>query len=224
MKKMICAAAAAAMFAFVPHSLAFDDISTSDKLNKITSELQALGIIDGYEDNTFNPNNTITRAEMTKIALKLLPETINPGISSYTVSENPLYSDVDMSHWAYSEIKKMSTMNIVNGYEDGTFRPDSPVTYQESLKIIIEMMNYSDDAAHFGGYPNGYIKTANELGITKDIQFNPADSTERGTVAVMIYNSLDIPCKVISSYIVGGNAEYVRDENITFRNTITNIN
>ena len=222
MKKIISITVAAVMLAFSVQVLAFDDIGTSVALSESASELQTLGIINGYEDGTFRPDNEITRAEMAKIALNLLPETVAPGVTGINVSGASLYTDIDTSYWADSVIGIMSTFNILNGYEDGTFRPTSPVTYQEALKVIVGMLNYGDEAINSGGYPNGYIAVAKKLGITENIEFNPSDNASRGDIAVMVYNSLDIPCRVISSYVIGVGAEYEIDENITFRRMIVN--
>jgi hypothetical protein len=222
MKKIISITVAAAMSALSIPALAFSDVNTSTQLSQSTTELQSLGVISGYEDGTFRPYNEITRAEIAKIALNLFPKTVNPGVSTISVSGSSLYTDIDTSFWADSVIGRMSAMNIFNGYEDGTFRPNSPVTYQEALKIIVEMLNYGDAAANSGGYPSGYINIAKDLGITENLEFTPTDNATRGDISIMVYNSLDIPCCVMTSYIVGSCANYEIDENLTFRKMITN--
>ena len=221
MKRIIALTAAAAILSLSVQAFAFDDITAASALNESVTQLNALGVINGYEDGTFRPDNQITRAEMAKIALSLLPETVNPGVDTIDLSGSSLYTDVDTTHWADSVIGRMSTLNFLNGYEDGTFRPNDPVTYQDVIKIIVEMLNYGDDAAHSGGYPHGYIAAADKLGITKNVEFSPTNNASRGDAAVIVYNALDIPCRVITSYTVGGGAEYETDENITFRRMIT---
>lgn len=216
MKKLCLLTAAAVISAFSLQAYALDDVDPTICI----SELRLLGVVNGYEDGEFHPDREITRAEMIKIASNLMPESTNMGIVSINFSKTPLFPDLDFSHWAYNDIDRMHTLNIANGYEDGNFYPDSPITYQEALKIIIEMLNYGEEVENSGGYPNGYITTAEKLGITNGVNFNASDNASRENLATIVYNTLDIPHRVISSYTVGGNAVYETDENITFRSMI----
>lgn len=221
MKRLISLIASLLIAASSVQAFAFSDVSNSSSVYKITSELKNLDVIDGYEDDTFRPDAEITRAEMTRIALNLLPKVVDSGVITIDFSGSALYSDISKLHWADDDIGRMSSLNIINGYDDGTFRPDANITYQEVIKIIIEMLNYGDEVEKLGGYPDGYISEAAKLGITNNVDFIATDNAKRGDVAIMIYNSLDIPNKVITSYTVGQGAEYKIDQNVTFRSMIT---
>jgi hypothetical protein len=106
--------------------------------------LSALGFVSGYEDGTFRPDNNITRAEVLVMAMN----TINTPINSIHESCDPFdfdkeftsqsYTDLDSSHWAYPYVELAAEMDIVGGYEDGTFRPDEAVTRAEALSVIWE--------------------------------------------------------------------------------------
>lgn len=105
--------------------IAFPDIETEyiSMINNFTSA----GIVKGYPDGSFKPNNRITRAEFVNIlnnAFKL--QAINEGIS---------YPDIE-NHWAKNEINILSSNNYIKGYPDGSFKPDNNITRAEVVTLI----------------------------------------------------------------------------------------
>lgn len=85
------------------------------------------GIVNGYGDDTFRPDNQITRAEFAKIIAKMLG-----SASQNTKAE---FTDV-VGHWAEPYIAALAEKDIINGYSDGTYRPDAPITRAETVAII----------------------------------------------------------------------------------------
>ena len=106
--------------------------------------LSEKGIIHGYSDGTFKPNNLINRAEALKIILegnKLINDQYieENSIGGINFADNPLtFTDVYKSTWYYPYIKKAVERGIVNGYPDGTFKPSNTINRAESFKIIME--------------------------------------------------------------------------------------
>lgn len=88
------------------------------------------GYISGYDDGTFKPNNSITRAEFTVIAAKYL------DLKPEEKAVNSLFSDVKSDFWAKEYINAMTIFEKINGYEDGTFKPDNPITRAEAVTMI----------------------------------------------------------------------------------------
>ena len=84
------------------------------------------GYITGYEDGTFRPGNFITRAEFATIAARFLDKDYATEL---------VFSDIS-GHWAEKYIESVATSHWVNGYEDGTFRPDRYITRAEAITII----------------------------------------------------------------------------------------
>ncbi|MFR6448873.1 MAG: SHIRT domain-containing protein, partial [Peptoniphilus grossensis] len=84
----------------------------------------------GYPDWTFLPNNNMTRAEVTAMFARLLK-----NYPSTNVKYNLPYSDVFESDWYYPAVGFMTENNIIKGYEDGTFRPNAPITRAEFATI-----------------------------------------------------------------------------------------
>ncbi len=104
-------------------------------------------IIDGYEDGTFKPDNLVNRAEALKMILeaqKLITQEYitNNSLGGIYFKDNPLtFTDIYKSVWYYPYIKKGVELDIVEGYEDGSFKPGQTVNRVESFKMIME----SDD-------------------------------------------------------------------------------
>lgn len=92
------------------------------------------GFIDGYEDGTFRPDAPVNRAEALKI-LNLAAE-LHELEDSFTLS----FSDVFPEDWFTPYIRAAATREIVQGYDDGTFRPGSPITRAEAAKIVYYTM------------------------------------------------------------------------------------
>ena len=106
----------------------FSDVAEDSKYAKAITTLNTLGVINGYEDATFKPDNNVTRAEFTAMLLRAK----GVGNMGDTSLENPPYPDVvdpDVS-WAIGNIRTAKNMGIINGYEDGTFRPSNNVLYE----------------------------------------------------------------------------------------------
>lgn len=90
--------------------------------------LAARGIITGYQDGTFLPERTVSRAEFVVMALRFAE--IVP-----TVGESR-YSDVSQTHWAANYIQTATQYGLISGYSDGTFRPEQYITRAEAVTIL----------------------------------------------------------------------------------------
>ncbi len=104
----------------------FSDVSRGNWFNTAISTLQNAGVLDGYADGTFRPNAYITRAELVKIAATFYGTAA--GMQSH-------FSDTS-AHWANDFIEAARELGIVDGYTDGSFRPNQYVTRAEAMKII----------------------------------------------------------------------------------------
>ncbi|WP_105617314.1 leucine-rich repeat protein [Vallitalea okinawensis] len=100
--------------------------------------LSELDVINGYSDDTFKPNNDITRGELAVIMSKILGLDINEDKAGFTDTEN---------HWAENAIGALREDGIVNGYSDGSFKPDAVVTRVEAIAMINRVFEREDDEA-----------------------------------------------------------------------------
>lgn len=104
----------------------FTDVAEGDWYNNAISTLTNVGVINGYPDGTFRPNASITRAEIVKIAVSFF---------EFVEENDRLFSDVE-GHWAEAYIAAAAEKGLVNGYPDGSFKPDRNVTRAEAVTII----------------------------------------------------------------------------------------
>ncbi|WEG16712.1 S-layer homology domain-containing protein [Alkalihalophilus pseudofirmus] len=129
---VVTAAAPAALAA--PADAKFSDVSSSHWAIKDINYLVEKGAIQGYPDGTFKPGNSITRAEIAVVLAKTLDLDVDPEVTT------DKFSDVPATHWANPYIAAIvdQTEGVIDGYENGTFRPSNTVTRQEMAKMVVE--------------------------------------------------------------------------------------
>ena len=94
------------------------------------------GYVNGYEDGTFRPDNSITRAEFVKLVNKYF---------GFNNKEDIKFSDININDWYYNDICIASKAGYINGYEDKTFKPNKTITREEVSKILISIKNKQDN-------------------------------------------------------------------------------
>lgn len=151
------------------------------------ADLYSFGIMTGDENGDLRLDDTITRAE----AIKML--CMAGKITITEAGEGNSFPDVADSHWAYTYVCAAKEQGIVVGDENGNFNPESNVTNEEMIKMIVCLLGYEPFAQDNGGYPAGYRTAATRIGITKDLQLGVNVPAIRNDVGVMISNALDIP-------------------------------
>ena len=106
----------------------FSDLEGSEFEREIRT-LAAYQLLGGYEDGTFRPDSTVTRAEFCAMAATALALPADHSVLDQ-------FSDVSAQSWYADGISAMADMGFISGYGDGTFRPDSTITYQEMVTIL----------------------------------------------------------------------------------------
>lgn len=124
---------------FWSQSSGYSDVKTGDWFNNAVSTLSNAGIIAGYEDGSFRPNGYITRAEFATIAARFF---------DVTYSGKDLFPDIS-GHWAKDYINQAANKGFVNGYEDGTFKPDRNITRAEAVTLVNRTLDRHPDKNHF---------------------------------------------------------------------------
>lgn len=115
----------------VQYSSLFSDVSTSDWFWSYVLKAESLGIVSGYSDGTFGPNNSINRAE----ALKIILEAFDVSLVSSDAVGNT-FNDVSSSDWYGRYVETASEEGLVSGYGDGSFGPGNSLTRGEAAKIL----------------------------------------------------------------------------------------
>lgn len=183
-------------FAVAPVSAAsadFTDLTEEHYAYDAVNVLSKLGVINGYEENgsfNFKPDNNVTRAEFAAMLLR----TRGMGNVGSTSLENPPFPDVttpDVS-WAIANIRTARELGIINGYDDGTFKPNNNVSYEEAVTMIVRALGYGEMGADGAFWYSKYIMTATSLGFLDGAKGAIATPATRATIAYMLYNCLEI--------------------------------
>lgn len=147
---------------FIPSAKAevdvYSELNETEYQNNI-GLLKATGVIP--QDAEYDISKTVTRGEMIKTAMKLI------GLDSSAYSGKQFYSDVDEENPYYSYISEATQIGIISG-DGGMFRPDDKALYEEAAKIVVTILGYDIPAQSRGGYPEGYLVTASQLGLLKN--------------------------------------------------------
>lgn len=189
MKKLLALILSVAMvFTMGTSVMAYSDVEEGTYVSEAVTVLSNLDILNGYEDGTFKPEATITRAEMAKIVCETL------GYYGMGSDKTP-FDDVEPKHWAAGYISTAAGLGIINGYGNGKFGPEDTVTYEQAVKMVVCALGYEPMAANKGGWPAGYTSVAASIGLTKGMS-----SSARGDIAVLMYNALTTPVMEQTSY------------------------
>ena len=115
----------------------FKDIKNKQCEDSVNT-LISLGIVNGYpEDNTYRPENTVTRAEMAKLMVVALGK---DGKVAEATKNNSKFRDVKSSDWEVGYVNVASELGIINGYPDGSFRPFENMTRAQCCVMLHRLM------------------------------------------------------------------------------------
>lgn len=173
----------------------FSDVQPADYFYQAVSVLFRRGIISGYEDNTFRPNNSTTRGQLCKIVV------LARGWAIDTTGD-PLFTDVPIGSPFYSFVQTAFSHNIISGYSNATFHPGDNVTRAQLTKIVVLAMGWQIDPGvrtQFRDVPPtdpfyGFIQTAYNHQIisgydcgTGCLEFQPGNDASRGQICKIVY-------------------------------------
>ncbi len=192
----------------------FSDVNRENNtFSEAIYTLTDFGILKGDAGaDTFRPKANISREEFSVIVDRIM----GMGDLNVTVTEY-IFSDVTpetCDDWSIKATKIAYDLGIISGMGDGTFAPKSPVTYEQAVKMIVCALGYNHLAIEKGGWPNGYMAVARELGLTKKCEMTQSAPASREIIAQLVYNSLEVD---LVSAITNGdvvNYEIVKGQNI----------
>ncbi|HHW31822.1 MAG TPA: S-layer homology domain-containing protein [Clostridiaceae bacterium] len=190
-KKLVatCIMLAVLLSLALPSFASLNDVSghwAESEINKWTEK----GIIKGYDDSTFKPDNTINRAEFTALIARIF---------NYIKLSDKMFSDVDDNAWFAETVSKSIAAGIIIGDDTGLFRPYDPITRQEAAVILyrafdlkVENKNAADkfaDASSIASWSKDAVSALVEKGYIKgrpDNTYAPADNLTRAEAVKMI--------------------------------------
>jgi len=176
-------------FSFASFAQTFDDVSEHQTAIDVLSDL---GVIWGYEDGTFGPDNAVERWHMTLWIAKMETGkvTTDDYLTIWRAEENYTdFTDVVVDQ-AIGAINYASDEGITIGTSATTFTPTAGIMYQDALTMVVRALGYGSKAMD-AGYPWKFISKAAELGLEDGITgVAYKDGLTRGETAQILYNAL----------------------------------
>ena len=168
---------------------AFTDQADIKVDSDVVDTLVSLGVVNGYTDGSFKPNDTVTRAEMAKMIYVL--RTGNSDASAYN-DDYSTFADIK-GHWARGYIKYCQSLGIIAGQSATKFAPDQTVTAQEAAKMLLVTLGYDAQKAGLVGitWASKTNALADENGLLEDVNTSFTGPCPRQYAAQLIYNAID---------------------------------
>ena len=110
----------------------FNDIDSNAWYANTVGYAVKKGIVSGYPDGSFKPNQAITRAEFSSIVARF---------AALTQEKDLTFTDIDASHWGYKAVRLAASNGWVSGYPDNTFRPENNITRAEVTSVTNRVLN-----------------------------------------------------------------------------------
>lgn len=172
----------------VVYGISFSDVDSEHKNTIAIYEMAEAGILNGYEDGTFKPDNPVTRAELSVI----ISRTLGFKKDEEKIDVKLPFDDVYDGYWAIDYIKYAYKTKIINGMGDGTFLPAGKVTYEQAVKMIVCASGFEKEAKVMTDekWYSGYLKIAERVGILENVTAHIGKSATRSDIVQMMYNSI----------------------------------
>ncbi len=179
----------------------------SETMQRKVNILSATDVLRGYTDGSFRLEQNITRAEFAVLCVRAL------GYEDRAAGNEDVaatFEDTD-GHWAVENIEFAKSIGLFEG-SGGYFNPDSYITGNEAVKVAVCMLGYDEIAETNGGWPDGYLKVATELGLLTEMEesYQLSEAVNRGFVVSLMYETLNAPASGID-FESGSEIKYTND-------------
>ncbi|MGM3308515.1 S-layer homology domain-containing protein [Anabaena sp. WFMT] len=176
----------------------FSDVSSNYWASQFIQQLSQRGVIAGFPDGTFRPEEPVTRAQFAAM--------INKAFNKSAQRQAINFNDVPSNYWAYSAIRQAYTIGFLSGYPGNVFRPNQAIPREQVLVSLANGLEYAatsnvestlgyfNDSASISSYARTPIAAATERSIVvnyPNVNFlNPGVTASRAQVAAFIYQAL----------------------------------
>lgn len=171
--------------------------------------LLAFDIMPGFENGKIPQGSLMTRGSMAETIAGMLR--LKKAAENY--GKYQIFSDVPTSSEQCGAVNMCKEMGCILGYGGGTFGLNDNITYAQAAKLLVSVLGYGKKAESLGGYPDGYIKIAKELGLTENTSFDPSAPALRLDVARMVKAAMYTPIMEQVSYAGENSTFEVKDGN-----------
>ncbi len=164
--------------------------------DEIVQTVQALGIMIGDENGDMKLSDSVTRAQFATMAVRA-----TQGGDSVSQTAYAPFPDVAATHWSAAYVTYAVNAGYINGYTDGTFKPDDEISLAEGLTMVLKVLGYTSDY-FVGTYPQAQMTLADQLGLCDDVIATlSTDILDRGDAMQIFYNALTATAVSGSKYI-----------------------
>ena len=181
------------MMSLVTINAGAKEFTDDEELNykEAVDVISEISVVDGYEDGSFKPQNTLTRGAAAKIICNLI---LGPTTAAELHADTAPYKDVPVSNTFSGYIAYCAKEGIISGYADGSFRPAGTLTGYAFMKMLLGALGYD---ATYEGYTGGnwsinVAKQAIGIGLNDSLveEFNGVDQVTREEAALYAFNTL----------------------------------
>ena len=186
---------------------AFSDVPVTHVNYKAIMDLKSKGVIGGYPDGTFRPDQLVNRVEALKIILG------GAKISTVSSLKKAFFNDTDGTQWYVPYLNKVVELNVVAGYPDGSFKPTQTVNLVENLKILILALGEDVSKLDVPANPYGdasksewyarylqYAKNSHLIDADASGNIQPAQGMTRAKLAEIAYRMLYLKDSQIETF------------------------
>ena len=169
-----------------------DQEDFSENYAEAAEVLTGMGVINGYEDDSFKPQQSITRAEVAAMIYRVATGDVDDEKADINAGAK-LFPDVDKDDWYAGYVNYCGDAEYIKGYEDDTFRADNDVTGYEVLAMILRALGYDSNKEFTGPtWTINVASTATELGMLENLDnsVNLAEPATREVVAELIFRAI----------------------------------
>lgn len=156
------------------------------EIEESADRLMALGLVTGYEDGSLRLENPITRAEFITLVVRLICK--QDEVESF--KGDTIFEDVSKEFWASGYINIAVNEGLINGYPDGTFKPNNKISHGEILTVLVKVLGYEESVNKEEEWPLNYINQSTQLGINTNDILLPNTEATRGEVILYVDKSL----------------------------------
>jgi hypothetical protein len=169
----------------------FSDIISNAWYSQYVNNMVSEKVVEGYEDGSFKPDRPVTRAEFAKMLVQAMKF---EAVTQMAVT----YTDLSGSHWAYSYINIAANTGLLNGYTDGSFKPEQNITREEIAKALAVAGKLAEGKSGLtdinSSWAKTYINSCVSSGIVlgyPDKTFRPKNLVTRAEATAMLARLLD---------------------------------
>lgn len=204
----------------------FSDVGVSNPNYVAISYLKDHGVISGYPDGTFKPDQVVNRAETLKIIL------LGSGVQVAATVDLEPFRDILRTDWFAPYVAKAKELAIVQGYDDGTFKPAQTVNLVENLKILLltQKIDVTTITVTADPYADAfkdqwyapyveYAKEKNLIDADAQNMVYPAQGMTRGKLAESMYRLMYITANGLPAYSAGGTQQSQQTQQTTQQST-----